>query len=624
MEFTLRAIILGLLLSVVLAAANAYLGLKVGMTVSASIPAAVISFAVLRWFKQAHVRENNLVQTAASAGEALAAGMIFTIPALILFDAWQHVSYLQATLLITLGGLLGVLIAIPLRQALLDHRDLVFPEGLATAQVLRAGYERSSSVRFLVGGAVTAAVIKFMQTGLGVVASNWYGVTAIQRGVAGYGMDLSPALIAVGYIVGFRIAVLMFLGGVFVWLIVMPVYSMLMINETVPVTVAYTFQLWSEKLRFIGVGAMLVGGLWVLLVTLKPVWGAVYQAIRQSTHDHAQAFSMRTTFILMFVLAVPIGVVQYWMIEDGVLTLVSVVFALLASFLFSTVAAYMAGLVGSSNNPVSGVTIATIFIAAWLVYLLSGGADYLVQNETAQWRAAALTLFIGATVCCAAAISGDTMQDLKAGQILGAAPRYQTWMQLLGVIVAGVILIPILQLLYDAYGIAGHMPRDDMDTSQALAAPQASLMQSVTMGVFARQLEWGLISLGMVAGVIIIIIDNLLQRYATGLRLPVMAVAVGMYLPLGLTVPIFIGGLIHFVVNRRRRELSKTPVLYSSGLIAGEAIVGILLAIPFALWQSTSVLYLLENPQTGWLTLAGVVVIVYVCFQLWKVSSGER
>ena len=573
MEFTLRAIILGLLLSVVLAAANAYLGLKVGMTVSASIPAAVISFAVLRWFKQAHVRENNLVQTAASAGEALAAGMIFTIPALILFDAWQHVSYLQATLLITLGGLLGVLIAIPLRQALLDHRDLVFPEGLATAQVLRAGYERSSSVRFLVGGAVTAAVIKFMQTGLGVVASNWYGVTAIQRGVAGYGMDLSPALIAVGYIVGFRIAVLMFLGGVFVWLIVMPVYSMLMINETVPVTVAYTFQLWSEKLRFIGVGAMLVGGLWVLLVTLKPVWGAVYQAIRQSTHDHAQAFSMRTTFILMFVLAVPIGVVQYWMIEDGVLTLVSVVFALLASFLFSTVAAYMAGLVGSSNNPVSGVTIATIFIAAWLVYLLSGGADYLVQNETAQWRAAALTLFIGATVCCAAAISGDTMQDLKAGQILGAAPRYQTWMQLLGVIVAGVILIPILQLLYDAYGIAGHMPRDDMDTSQALAAPQASLMQSVTMGVFARQLEWGLISLGMVAGVIIIIIDNLLQRYATGLRLPVMAVAVGMYLPLGLTVPIFIGGLIHFVVNRRRRERSNTPVLYSSCLIAGEAIV---------------------------------------------------
>jgi len=628
MEFTYRAIFLGIVLAIVLAAANAYLGLKVGMTVSASIPAAVISFAILRWFRRVHIRENNLVQTAASAGESLAAGMIFTLPALILLNAWQQFDYIQGTLLITLGGILGVLIAVPLRHALLNHEDLRFPEGVATARVLQAGAQQSASIRFLVTASLFAAVIKFLQTGLGLLASAWHGAFPVQRGIAGVGLELSPALIAVGYIVGIRVAMLMLAGGLCIWLIAMPVYSNLYPDELLAISVATSFGLWSSKLRFIGVGAMLIGGLWVLLVTLKPVWHSIYQATRQvatdtSTQKNDRTFSLRTALLWILLLGIPIAIVQYWLIDNLLLTLVGVVFALIASFLFSAVAAYMAGLVGSSNNPISGVTIATIFISAWLVYLLSGGQAAFAQDQVAQISAAGLTIFIGATVCCAAAISGDTMQDLKAGQLVGATPRYQTWMQLFGVIASGIILIPVLELLYEAYGIAGHMPRVDMDPSQALAAPQASLMQSVALGVFAQQLEWQLITVGIMVGSVIIAVDGYLRMRSSSWRLPVMAVAVGMYLPLSLTLPIFIGGLIHGIHVRRNRQTSDASVLFASGLIAGEALMGIVLAIPFAIWQSTSVLQVLDNKTSPWLTSAGVVVIVCVCYLLWK-SAQEK
>lgn len=625
MEFTFRAILLGIILAVVLAAANAYLGLKVGMTVSASIPAAVLSFAILRWFAKVHIRENNLVQTAASAGESLAAGMIFTLPALILLNAWQQFDYLQGTLLITLGGILGVLIAVPLRHALLNHEDLRFPEGVATARVLQAGAQQSASIRFLVVASLLAAAIKFLQSGLGVIASAWQGVTQVQRGIMGFGIELSPALIAVGYIVGLRVAVLMVGGGLMIWGIAMPVYSNIYPGAVFSISVDTSFSLWSSKLRFIGVGAMLMGGLWVLLVTLKPVWHSLYRVARQATtkDQDDRTFSMRTALIWVLILAVPITIVQYWLVDDVLLAMVGVGFALIASFLFSAVAAYMAGLVGSSNNPISGVTIATIFISAWLVYLISGGRDTFAQDQLAQISAAGLTIFIGATVCCAAAISGDTMQDLKAGQLVGATPRYQTWMQLLGVAAAGIILIPVLELLYQAYGIAGHLPRADMDPAQALAAPQASLMQSVALGVFSQQLEWSLILVGVMVAVIIILLDSYLRYRSAAIRIPVMAVAVGMYLPLSLTVPIFLGGFVHYLQARWHQPMNDSAILFASGLIAGEALVGVLLAIPFAIWQSTTVLRVFDNIASWWLTMVGVIVIVYVCYLLWK-SSQEK
>lgn len=627
MELSIRAILLGIGLALVLGAANAYLGLKVGMTVSASIPAAVMSFAVLRWFRHANILENNLIQTAASAGESLAAGMIFTLPALILLGSWQAFDYLEGTLLITLGGVLGVLMAVPLRKALLDHHELTFPEGLATAQVLKAGYSQPGAIHALLGASLIAALVKLLQSGFGIAGSSISYAFQHSKWLVGFGADLSPVLIAVGFIVRLRIAGLMLIGGVLIWLIAMPVYSSLYPIESSAAAMDAAFALWSAKLRFIGVGAMLVAGLWVLLLALKPVWRSIHISLIQveigTGVQTPPEFSMKQTFIWIMLLAIPIAVLQYRMIPYPELVVFGLLFALLASFLFSTVAAYMAGLVGSSNNPISGVTIATIFIAALFIYFILGGQSEFAAQQGLQLQAAGLTIIIGAVVCCAAAIAGDTMQDLKAGQIVGATPRYQTWMQLLGVIAAGLILIPVLTLLYEAYGFLGYMPRADMDSTQALAAPQASLMKSVALGVFSESLEWGLIIIGMMVAVLFIVIDLFLKRIMSRVRIPVMAVAVGMYLPITLSTPIFIGGLVAYFLRNASSDKQQQGTLFASGLIAGEALIGILLAIPFAIVQDTRYFYIVEDTKQGWITLLGVAVIGYVCYMLYRTGVRE-
>jgi putative OPT family oligopeptide transporter len=623
MEFSFRAIIFGMGLALLLGAANAYLGLKVGMTVSASIPAAVISFAILRWVRNANILENNLVQTAASAGESLAAGMIFTLPALILLGSWQYFDYFEGTLLITLGGVLGVLIAVPLRKALLDHHELTFPEGLATAEVLKAGYSRPGAIHALIGGSFIAALVKLLQSGLGVAAGSIQYAYQQGKWLAGIGADLSPALIAVGFIVRLRIASLMFIGGLIVWLFAMPVYASFSMLSFSGSAMDNAFGLWSEKLRFIGVGAMLIAGLWVLFLAIKPVWMTIQISFRERAgqpggQKNSAEFSMQHSLFAVLLIAIPIAILQYRMIPYLELVIFALVFAILASFLFSTVAAYMAGLVGSSNNPISGVTIATILIAALFVFLILGGRAQFDLQPGLQLQAAGLTIIIGAIVCCAAAIAGDTMQDLKAGQIVGATPRYQTWMQLLGVVAAGLILIPVLTLLYEAYGFMGHLPRAGMDNSQALAAPQASLMQSVALGVFRESLEWDLMFIGMIFAAIIITLDLTLKQLGKPFRIPVMAVAVGMYLPITLSATIFIGGLIAHLLRTRSEEENQQATLFASGLIAGEALIGILLAVPFAIVQDTSFFYLVSDTSQLWVTLLGVLLVSYVCYMLLK------
>ncbi len=627
MELSIRAVLLGIGLSLLLGAANAYLGLKVGMTVSASIPAAVISFAVLRWFRQANILENNLIQTAASAGESLAAGMIFTLPALIMLGAWQAFDYIQGTLLIILGGILGVLIAVPLRRALLDHPELTFPEGVATAEVLKAGYSRRGAVKFLISGGLIAAGFKLLQSGFGIAANSISGAYYNSKILFGFGADLSAALVAVGFIVRMRIASLMMIGGVLVWIIIMPIYSYWQLNPATlnenQTAMGLAFNIWSTDLRFIGVGAMLVAGFWVLLLAIKPVWHSLATSLKTPAVKNGKDFSTKTILISIGLMIVPIVYVQSTMIDYWSILIFALLYALVASFLFSTVAAYMAGLVGSSNNPISGVTIATIFIAALMIYFLLHLAGDGELSESNQLHAGGLTILIATIVCCAAAISGDTMQDLKAGQIVGATPKLQTWMQIIGVLAAGLILLPILTLLFEAYGFVGFYPREGMDASQALAAPQASLMKSVALGVFNGDLKWGLIYLGAAIAVVIILIDLGLRWFNKPLRLPVMAVAVGMYLPVTLSVPIFIGGLIAQLVDKSSKEKQQDATLFASGLIAGEALIGILLAIPFALLQDTSYFHLTTNRDVLWISVVGIVMLGYTVYKLWRSGVSD-
>ena len=627
-EITPKAFILGVLLSMVLSAANAYLGLFAGMTVSASIPAAVLSMAVLRLFKKHNILENNIVQTAASAGESLAAGVIFTFPALVLMGYWEKFNYWETMLIALCGGVLGVLFTIPLRKALIVQQNLQFPEGVATSEVLKTGEKGGKAVRFLVIGSIIGALVKLAASGLKL----WSGVGETASLVGGkfytyFGMNLSPALIGVGYIVGVRISALVFAGGVISWYIAIPLYIYLNgVSLDGGGAVDLGYDIWTNQIRFLGVGAMVVGGLWALIKLRSAVSMAVssgFKAIKSKV-DLSQVIRterdtpMSWVMIAIAIMVIPVFFIYLREIHDVAITALMAVFMVIAGFLFSAVAGYMAGLVGSSNNPISGVTIATILSAALILVVVMG--------ENAE-KGPAAAILIGAVVCCAAAIAGDNMQDLKAGHILGATPKNQQIMQMVGVVSAAIVMPLVLQLLLTAYGFG---PATDA-TPDSLAAPQATLMQSVAEGVFSGDLPWPMIYAGMAIGVIIILLDQY-QESKGSFRIPVLAVAVGIYLPFELDSAIMLGGLIAWLVSRYQssnrsrvddyevatQRSENGGLLFASGLITGEALIGILLAIPVAITGSSTVLAIADDP---WGSIPGIIVIIAVSYWLYRVAS---
>ncbi len=657
-EITVKAVILGFILSAVLAGANAYLGLKVGLTVSASIPAAVMSMAILRFFRTSNILENNIVQTAASAGESLAAGVIFTLPALLMLQYWQGFDFLATMSIALTGGVLGVLFTIPLRRALIIEAQLHFPEGVATGEVLKAGSEGGEGARYIALAGVAGAALKLFQTGFRLVADSAAGAVHAGRAVFGYGTELGVALLGVGYIVGLNIAILVFAGGLISWLFGIPIYTAIASpEELAAITDGATgyeaaLAVWSERIRYLGVGAMAIGGVWALLSLVKPIKNGILSsldAVRQARSGHRSevvrtdrdtpihivlwgTLAMSVPIFVSFLLIVDqeaLGITAglYW----GTLAL-ALVFALLAGFLFSSVAGYMAGLVGSSNNPISGVTIATILSTSLLLLWILGSQINFAVDAMQATTAAATAILVGAVVCCAAAIAGDNMQDLKAGYLVGATPYKQQIMQIVGVVAAALVLAPILDLLFQAYGLGDVFPREGMDPSQALQAPQATLMSSVADGVFRQNLPWNMIIAGALIAAVIIVLDKYLEHRGAEFRMPVLAVAVGIYLPLELTVPIFIGGLAAFFAKRslRRRKdqigdetayeeavqrAGRRGLLFASGLITGEALVGILLAIPFAAAQNTAVL---ELAPEGFAPVADVLgLVAFGCFIVW-------
>lgn len=657
-EITIKAVVLGFILSALLAGANAYLGLKVGLTVSASIPAAVISMAVLRMFRESNILENNIVQTSASAGESLAAGVIFTIPALILLGFWQKFSFLETVSIAASGGILGVLFTIPLRRALIIERPLKFPEGVATGEVLKAGTEGGEGVRAIAIAAVGSAVLKLGQSGLKIFSGSAHAATRAGNAIFGIGADLSVALLGVGYIVGLNIAILVFAGGLISWLFGIPIYSALADPAALPegeTAFAIAEEIWSSQIRYMGVGAMATGGLWALLSLIGPIRHGIQASMAavRAARSGEQVAVPRTELdtpinivvTVTAILAIPLVGVFLFVLDPETLgistglywtmVIFGVVFSLFAGFLFSSVAGYMAGLVGSSNNPISGVTIATILTASLILLVMLGSEiDFTVVEAGRATAAAAAAILIGAVVCCAAAIAGDNMQDLKAGHIVGATPYKQQIMQAVGVIAAALVIAPILELLLQAYGLGGFFPREGMDPAEMLDAPQATLMSSVAEGVFSRNLPWMMIGIGAFVAVAIIILDEVLAKRGSTFRTPVLAVAVGIYLPIELSVPIFIGGLIaHFVGRAARagnplnpeaatKAAERKGLLFSSGLITGEALIGILLAIPFAAAQSTDVLAIpgFEGlaPALGLIAFIGFIVWLY------RTSSNVR
>ena len=607
-EITIKAFILSIVLSMVLAAANAYLGLFAGMTVSASIPAAVISMALLKLFKNSNILENNIVQTSASAGESLVAGVIFTIPALVIGGYWSNFGYWETSFIACLGGILGVLFTVPLRRALIIEQPLPFPEGVATSEVLKAGNTKGASLSHLIVAGLLGFVFKVCVSGLRLSQEAAQWATSLGSSVLYIGASLSPALLGVGYIIGFNIAVLVFLGGAINWWIAIPIITALGSYEGGAQDIVW--EIWSTQTRYIGVGAMLVGGLWALVCLRKNLIQGVMSGIEAYRHASDRQIARTEKDIPMpwilsaaVVMMIPLGLLFYWFTESLGLSIFMAVFVLIAGFLFSAVAAYMAGLVGSSNNPVSGVTIATVLLSSLLLLLLLG-----TDNQIGPIA----TILIGSAVCCAAAIGGDNMQDLKTGHIVGATPYKQQIMQIVGVIAAAFSIAPILHILHSAYGIGVQV-----HPGQApLKAPQAALTETVaklSAGFEQAGLPWTMIFIGMIIAVLVIIFDRFLEKNNSTFRIPILALAVGIYLPFELSLPIVAGGMISWMANRSLKNKSTTIVaqakqtglLFAAGLITGEALAGIGLAIPIAATQNPHTLSLFENNSDSYLGLIG-------------------
>ena len=623
-EFTFKAFVLGALLSMLLAAANAYIGLLVGLTVSASIPAAAASMGLLRLFKRSTILENNMVQTAASAGESLVAGIIFTIPALVMMNAWAGYEYGPMVAIAVLGGILGVAFTVPLRRALIVEARLKFPEGVATAEVLKTGgieTDRSqpqdasddtarSSFKMLLQAAGIGVLFKLLESGVGLLAGGiattraWLGGSYLFTG----GITLSPALVGVGYIVGLNIAMLVFLGGVIGTLIGVPLNWAFNSEAILSAVGMDPGTQWSEisssqwgtlagqawqDCRRIGVGAMMVGGVWSLISLLGPLMAGIKASLAayKTTTAGGAGTILRTEFdtpinyvaAVAAIAVVPVFFVFYLALGDYpdkiLIASVMTVLMLVFGFIFASVAGYMAGLVGSSNNPISGVTIATVIVSALILLQLMGN-----EGPAASLGPIA-GIYLAGLICSAAAIAGDNMQDLKCGHVLGATPWRQQVFQVVGVVAAAMIIPFVLGVLDQGYGIGRPSPLNP--DAQALAAPQAGLMQALASGIFGAGIEWNFIFMGFGLAVVLIVLDKIQEKRGSDFRFPVLAVAVGVYLPLGLSVPIFVGGLVAHIVARKARNLTDEQrsagqgkgLLIASGLITGEALMGVLVAV---------------------------------------------
>ena len=610
-EMTVTSVIMGVILAIVFGAANAYLGLRVGMTVSASIPAAVISMGVIRVImKKNSILESNLVQTIGSAGESLAAGAIFTMPALFLWaeeGLCDKPSLVEITLIALCGGILGVLFMVPLRNALIvkEHATLLYPEGTACADVLLAGEEGGANASTVFSGMGLAAIFKFVVDGLKLLPAD---VSAAFKSFKGeIGMEVYPALLGVGYIVGPKIASYMFTGSLIGWMVIIPLICLFgpdtwMYPAAEGTTIAQLYAnggasaIWSTYVKYIGAGAIATGGIISLIKSLPLIVTTFRDSMKSmkgskntSTERTAQDLPMQ--FILLGVIAM---VFIIWIVPAIPVTLLGAVIIVVFGFFFATVSSRMVGLVGSSNNPVSGMAIATLLIAT---FAIKSSGKTGIDGMTAA-------IAVGSVICIIAAIAGDTSQDLKTGYLLGATPKKQQMGEMLGVVVSGLAIGGVLYLLDAAWGYG----------TAEIPAPQAQLMKMIVEGIMGGNLPWGLVFVGVFLAICLEI-----------LRIPVMPFAIGLYLPIYLNATIMIGGIVRGLLDRRKGVDEKTKTaqatdgtLYCAGMIAGEGLVGILLAIFAVVGISLDMSGVVNLGNIGGVVLMIIMILSLLKFSIWR------
>lgn len=649
-ELTLRGMILGALITVVFTASNVYLGLKVGLTFASSIPAAVISMALLRFARGSNILENNMVQTQASAAGTLSS-VIFILPGLLMAGYWSGFPFWQTALLCMSGGILGVIFTVPLRHAMVVNSTLPYPEGVAAAEILKAGSaehsdedETSSGIADIATGGLISGILSFCAGGLRVVAdsaSYWFKAgNAIFQIPMGY----SLALLGAGYMVGLAGGIAILVGIVIAWGVLVPYFSATLPQPADVDMATFALTLWKEKVRFIGAGTLGVAAVWTLIMLLKPMAEGMRLSLAamRAPQDYQrsrveQDLSPRAMIGWTVGMLVMLGLSFHHFVDSAaisdtagwILVLLGTLLAFFIGFLVAAACGYMAGLVGSSSSPISGVGIVSVVIVS-LVLLVYGESAGLFAHEGNRQFMLALTLFVGSAVVSVASVSNDNLQDLKTGWLIQATPWRQQVALIIGCVVGALVIAPVLEMLYQAYGFTGAMPREGMDVKQALAAPQATLMTTIATGIFSHNLQWNYIFTGIGIGVALIIVDRLLRsRPGTNLSLPVLAVGMGIYLPPAVNMPIVIGTVLATLVRKRiqRRHGGKTQAepylkraertgtLMAAGLIVGESLMGVIMAfiIAFSVTSGGSDAPLalsLENwdDAASWLGLAAFVV----------------
>ena len=614
-EFTVTSIVMGIILAIVFGAANAYLGLRVGMTVSASIPAAVISMGVIRVImKKNSILESNMVQTIGSAGESLAAGAIFTMPALFLWaeeGLCDMPSLVEITLIALCGGVLGVLYMIPLRNALIvkEHATLLYPEGTACADVLLAGEEGGSNASTVFSGMGLAAIFKFLIDGVKVIPAD---IAAAFKSFKGeIGVEVYPALLGVGYIVGPRIASYMFVGSLIGWMVIIPMICLFgadtwMYPAEVGTTIGQLYAeggasaLWGSYVRYIGAGAIATGGIISLIKSMPLIVTTFRDSMKsmkgsKNTSDARTAQDLPMSAVLIGIVAM---IVIIWLVPAIPVNILGAVLIVVFGFFFATVSSRMVGLIGSSNNPVSGMAIATLLIATITIKATGDSGITGMMGAIA----------IGSVICIIAAIAGDTSQDLKTGFLLGATPKKQQIGELIGVVASGLAIGGVLYLLNAAWGYGG----------AEVPAPQATLMKMIVEGIMGGELPWTLVFIGVFLAIGLEI-----------LRIPVMPFAIGLYLPIYLNAGIMVGGVVRMFMDGRKNVDAKTKekqstdgTLYCAGMIAGEGLVGILLAILAVCGVSMDLSGSLNLGNIGGIGLLVVMVLCLLRFSLWKKSKN--
>ena len=609
-EMTPASIIIGIILAVVFGAANAYLGLKVGLTVSASIPAAVISMTVIRIImKKDSILESNMVQTIGSAGESLAAGAIFTMPALFIWakeGVMDKPSLITITVIALFGGLLGVFFMVPLRSALIvkEHGVLPYPEGTACAEVLLAGEKGGSSAKSVFIGMALGAVVKFITDGLGLVKSAFtFKLSSLKTE---FSSEIYPALVSVGYICGLKISAYMFAGGILGWFVLIPAivtFGTDIVIYPASVSVAELYAtggasaIWSSFIKYIGAGAVAAAGIISLIKTFPTIvkaFSASLKGVSKSNKNKTSTLRTDIDLDIRFVLiSIAVLIIMIWLIPAIPVTVAGAILVVIFGFFFSAVSSRMVGLVGSSNNPVSGMTIATVLIAAFCLKLTGDIGAHGMQGAIA----------IGSLICIAACMAGDTSQDLKTGYILGATPKKQQIGEIMGTVAAALAIGGVMILLDSAFGFG----------TDKLAAPQATMMKMIIEGVMSGNLPWALILIGAFIAIVIEL-----------LGVPALPVAIGLYLPLELSVPIMAGGLIKFVVekiNGKQNDDSGKGILFCSGLIAGEGIIGVVLAI-LTVTGITDVIDLSSKIPSN--NITAIILLLLICCVVYFAAANNK